>query len=113
MPTSSKGNAAILSGLTVLLTAMLIGGCEEYRAQSDAVVAEHGNAVAHNIAVHTINPWPPASRDAQIDVNGERILIGAERYKANKSIEPKGLATQKVSSGSASGGGASAGGGSP
>ena len=98
-------------GASVLCLATLgLSGCEDYRSRRDSVISEHGNAVAHNIAVQTIDPWPPASRDARIDVDGERALIGAERYKANKSLEPKGLATQKVSTGSGSSG--SSGGGS-
>jgi hypothetical protein len=91
---------------------LCLAGCEEYRARRDAVVAEHGNAVAHNIAVQTIDPWPPASGNTRIDVDGERILIGVDRYKANKSLEPKGLPTQRVSTGSG-GSGSGSGGTSP
>jgi hypothetical protein len=84
---------------TLTFAALGLGACEEYRLRSDSVIAEHGDAVAHNIAIQTIDPWPEASRKKRIDVDGERILVGVERYKANKSIEPKGLATQGVSTG--------------
>ena len=91
------------AAVALTFAALGLGACEEYRARIDSVIPEHGNAVAHNIAVHTIDPWPAASRNKHIDVDGERILIGAERYKAGKTIEPKGLATQGVSTGAAGG----------
>lgn len=84
---------------TLLLLGTVLAGCERYRAQRDSITAEHGNAVAHNIAVQTIDPWSAASRNNRINVDGERILVGTDRYKANKSIEPKGLSTQAVSTG--------------
>lgn len=80
----------------VAIGALGLAGCEEYQLRTDSIVAEHGNAVAHNIAVQTIDPWPKASRNSRIDVEGNRALIGIERYKENKSLEPKGLPTQRV-----------------
>jgi hypothetical protein len=71
-------------------------GCEEYRARRDGITFEHGNAIAHNIAVQTIDPWPPYVGNSRIDVDGRRLLIAAERYKENKSIPPRGLTTQSI-----------------
>ncbi len=81
----------------LLLAATLgLGACEEYRANRDSIIAEHGNAVSNNIAVQTIDPWPPAARNNRIDVDGERAAKAIERYKAGRVTEPKGLATQNV-----------------
>lgn len=99
---------AIGVGIFVLLSNTL-AGCEEYRARRDAVTFEHGNAVAHNIAVQTIDPWPAASRKKRIQIDGERTLIGVQRYKTNTSIQPKGLTTQTINSQSNSGTGAGTG----
>ena len=112
MPPTNKRAVGLLSGLGLCLTALGVTGCEEYRARRDLIVVESGEAVAHNIAVQTIDPWPVESRDTRIDIDGERILIGTERYKANKSIPPKGLSTQSVSTGSAGSGSVSSGGAS-
>ena len=103
MTGSNDAMRARIAAIALCFATLGLGACEEYRARSDSIIAEHGNAVAHNIAVQTIDPWPAASRNKHIDIDGERILIGAERYKANKSIEPKGLATQRVSTGSGGG----------
>ena len=78
------------------LALLTLTGCEQYRARRDSVSFEHGNAVAHNIAVQTVDPWPPQSKNSRIDIDGERQLIAIERYKANKSIPPRGLATQTI-----------------
>ena len=99
MARSNESMKTMLAAVALIFAGLNLGACEEYRARIDSVIPEHGNAVAHNIAVQTIDPWPAASRNKHIDIDGERILLGAERYKAGKSIEPKGLATQGVSTG--------------
>lgn len=68
-----------------------------YGARRDSITPEFGNSVAHNIAVQTIDPWPPNVRNSRINIDGERALIGIQRYKANKSIPPVGIGTQTVS----------------
>ncbi len=65
-----------------------------YRARRDSITPEHGNSVRRNIAIQTIDPWPPHVRNSRISIDGERALIGIQRYKANKSIPPVGLSTQ-------------------
>jgi hypothetical protein len=70
---------------------------DEYRRRSDSITFGHGNAVAHNIAVQTVDPWPHYVGKSRIDIDGERLLVGVSRYKANKSIPPKGLSTQQIS----------------
>lgn len=69
---------------------------DDYRARRDSITLQHGNSVAHNIAVQTIDPWPYYAARSRIDIDGDRLLIAIDRYKANKSIPPKGLTTQSV-----------------
>lgn len=97
----------LVSGGLLLVLATAVAGCEEYRARRDSVTFEHGNANAHNIAVQTIDPWPPASSNKRIQVDGERTLIGVQRYKSNTSIPPRGLSTQSINTqpGAVTGGG--------
>jgi hypothetical protein len=73
------------------------GDFDEYNSRSDSITLGHGNAVAHNIAVQTIDPWPRYVGNSRIDIDGERLMIGVARYKANKSLQPKSLATQDLS----------------
>ena len=68
----------------------------QYRARRDSITPGHGNSVSHNIAVQTVNPWPPNVNNSRIDVDGERLLLGIRRYQANRSIPPAGIATQSI-----------------
>jgi hypothetical protein len=124
-PTSRRRRAARLLGALALAQVVLgastgsahddfftddffFGDFDVYRRRSDSITFGHGNAVAHNIAVQTIDPWPPYVGRSRIDVNGERLLgrelgkqpsfVGGVRgYKENKSIPPKALSTQQIS----------------
>jgi hypothetical protein len=69
---------------------------ETYRWRGDSITIENGNAVNANIAIQTIDPWPPHVHNSRINIDGERALIGITRYKANKSIKPESLETQDV-----------------
>ena len=110
MQTSIDPFKARLLGAVLLASAGLgatssLAFDEQYRLRSDSITTGAGNAVAHNIAVQTIDPWPRSARKPYIDVDGERLEIAIERYKANKSIPPVGLSTQSIitpSSGSGS-----------
>lgn len=93
---------ARILGLPLLLVLVGIGlsGCYEddryrYLAHSDTVTLGAGNAAAVNAATHTIDPWPPESKDDRIDQDGKRAAIAVKRYETNTSIQPKGLTTTK------------------
>jgi len=69
---------------------------EYYRARRDSITFQNGNAIANNIAVQTVDPWPRSAGDSRIDVDGERLLIAGRRYQADKVEKPQGLATQSI-----------------
>ncbi len=69
---------------------------DDYRARRDSITFQHGNSVANNIAVQTINPWPDYVGRSRIELDADRAMIAIDRYKANKSIPPRGLTTQSV-----------------
>jgi len=79
--------------------AVALQGCYEdrYTAHRDAVTFGVGDSIAHNSAVHTIDPWPEASDNPDIGMDADRARIAIERYKQNKSIPPRGLSTTTVS----------------
>ena len=77
----------------VALSATLLSACRDtnpYTSRRDTIRLGAGDAMAHNRAVHTIDPWPVHAKNTRIDADGKRMLIAAERYQANKSIEPSG-----------------------
>jgi len=68
----------------------------DYGGRHDSITLQHGNSVAHNIAVQTINPWPDYVGNSRIELDSDRALLAIERYKLNKSIPPRGLTTQSI-----------------
>jgi hypothetical protein len=63
------------------LCLLALGACQDYLARKETIAWEAGNAVAANRAVHVIDPWPPASADARIEVSGRRVAEAIERYE--------------------------------
>ena len=84
------------------LGGLVLTGCrdypewDEYRARRDGITLEAGNAVRHNIAVQTIDPWPNHAGNTEIDIDGERATRTIERYKRGKVAEPEAPPTQSV-----------------
>ena len=81
---------------TVAVSMLTLGGCRErkygqYLHPRDTVSLSAGDVVAHNKAVHTIDPWPAHSRKAKHTTDGKRIMVGMERYQKNESLEPQGM----------------------
>ncbi|MEC9369358.1 MAG: hypothetical protein VX871_11785 [Pseudomonadota bacterium] len=91
--------ATALVAVCMTLPAVLLAGCREntYLNRRDTASFSSGDAKAANAAIQTIDPWPAYAKDTRLKHNGARIEVGMERYKQNKSIEPKGLATSKLS----------------
>ncbi len=82
----------------IAVSMLALGGCRErrygqYLHPRDTVSLSAGDAVAHNKAVQTIDPWPVYSRKANHLSDGKRILLGMERYQKNESLEPQGMET--------------------
>jgi hypothetical protein len=71
----------------------------DYGGPRDSITIHLGNSVANNIAVQTIDPWPPYAVKSRIDVDGQRLMIGMDRYKANRSLPPRSLSTQSNGNG--------------
>ncbi len=69
----------------------------DYRDRRDTISSAAGNANAANIAVQTIDPWPPYAKRTTNHLDGRRAAVGITRYQQNKSIDPKGLSTTTIS----------------
>jgi hypothetical protein len=85
-----------LSIAAVLFGAML-GGCSDlYWDRRDTVAFYSGDAPASNIAIHTIDPWPPAAAKRRLTANGELMQKAAERYRTNKTTPLRPIGTTPV-----------------
>ena len=65
--------------------------------RSDTITLGAGDAVAHNMAIHTIDPWPHWARNDRINMEGNRAALAIKRYQVNKSIPPQTLETSDIS----------------
>src|SRR5215831_18272006 len=97
---TTTNNAHLVTRLALVLLLAGAGGAsasdDEYLARRDSITPGAGNAVAHNRAVHTIDPWPRHVGNDRINVDGRRIQLGMRRYQANKSIPPRGVSTSST-----------------
>ena len=81
---------------TLLASVSMLGGCfenwdpahERYLRRSDFITLGAGDAVAHNKAVQTINPWPAWASNDRINMDGDRAYIAVRRYKEDKVKPP-------------------------
>ena len=83
----------------VLFAVAAVGGCAEpdlYLDRRDTISLHAGDAVAANIAVQTIDPWPRVAGNRDIPANGDRMQAAGERYRTGKVTAPKGLGTSSV-----------------
>jgi hypothetical protein len=96
MPRGDRAFRARTIAPALLLTALL-GACSDlYYDRREGVSFQAGNAVASNVAVETIDPWPPAAANRKIAGNGQRVQGAIERYRTNKVVPPQGTGTSSV-----------------
>ena len=77
----------------------MLAGCSSpdfYLDRRDSISFGAGDAVATNIITQTVDPWPRAAANRNIESNGERMQAAVERYRQNKVTPLKSLATSSV-----------------
>ncbi|MEJ2116914.1 MAG: hypothetical protein P8Y67_11895 [Alphaproteobacteria bacterium] len=70
---------------------------DDYFSRRDTITESAGDAMATNSVTHTIDPWPPHSKNTEIKIDGKRARLGISRYQSNKSASPKGLRGKSAS----------------
>ena len=100
--------------VAAVLLAVLLGGCSDlYWDRRDSIAFYAGDAPASNVAIHTIDPWPPAAAKRRLTANGELMQKAAERYRTDKTKPLRPLSATSVQVGIAPGSAAPAAGGTP
>jgi hypothetical protein len=93
-----------------LVFAGTLAGCAEpdlYFDRRDTISLHAGDAVAANIIVQTVDPWPRVAGNRDIAFNGDRMQAAGERYRTGKTTPLNSLSTSSVKfEGSGGGGGA-------
>ncbi len=64
-----------------------LAGCTDYLDRRETISYAAGNAIAHNQAVHMIDPWPAHAKNTRIDTSGERMARAVRRYETCYSKE--------------------------
>jgi hypothetical protein len=90
----SLRTGALAAALTL---GTVLSGCSDlYFDRRDTVAFGANNAVATDIALQTIDPWPPASANKSFTTNGPRAAGAIERYRTGKIIQPEGSSTSSA-----------------
>ena len=76
----------------------LAAGCSDiYYDRRDTLSLAAGDAVATNIATHTIDVWPIEAGEQRIVTSGQKAQGAVERYRTNKVTPPVGTGTSSIS----------------
>ena len=75
----------------LLATAAGLAGC----AAPKTLNTSFGNATAHNIAMHIIDPTPADPNLPAPDMNGQRAFGALDRYLKGQTIQPERLTTTR------------------
>jgi hypothetical protein len=72
----------------------IVGSCSDmYYDRRETLLFGADDAVASNIAVQTIDPWPPYVYNRRAPANGERVAAAIKRYRTGRVYTPIGNGT--------------------
>lgn len=95
---SQAANVRRLMLLALASFGALAAGCSDiYYDRRETVSLNAGDAVATNIATHTIDVWPIEAGEQRIVTSGQKAQGAVERYRTNKVTAPVGTGTSSVS----------------
>jgi hypothetical protein len=80
----------------VLLGSFLAGCSDIYYDRRETVSFAANDATASAQATQTIDPWPRAGANRNIESNGARVAGAIERYRTGQIIQPKGMSTSSA-----------------
>jgi hypothetical protein len=84
------------------LCAIGLAGCNQYWERKDTISFAAGDAVAHNSALETPDPWPHGVYDEAILSNGNHAQRAVERYRLEGAASQGGPAAASQASTAAS-----------
>jgi len=74
-----KGHRTIMP---LCLAGFLLAACSsDYVNRDDKISLDVGDAVAHNKAVHIIDPWPHHAERTATDTDSKRMIVAVEKYE--------------------------------
>jgi hypothetical protein len=85
-------------GVTGALLALGLAGCSEYVERRESLTQTSGEAVARNLLVHTIDPWPIEAFDPRITSSGARMQRVVRKYECGDAGTRGGQASSTTES---------------
>jgi hypothetical protein len=83
-----------IATLGILIASTALAGCSDiYYDRRETVAPGAADAVASNMAVQTVDPWPRNVADQNISMNGSRAELAIQRYRTGRVISPSGAGT--------------------
>jgi hypothetical protein len=80
-----------------LMLVLALAACSDiYYDRRQTVSFHSGDAVEVNKIAQTVDPWPLAAGNRNIESNGVRMQSAIERYRTNRVIPPQGTGTSSV-----------------
>jgi len=72
----------------------IVSACSDiYYDRRETIHFGAADAVATNIALQTVDPWPPGSSNRNAPTNGDRVAAAIVRYRTGRVIPPVGSGT--------------------
>jgi hypothetical protein len=78
-----------ITAAILLALAIAAAGCTDYMHHRETISLHTGEAVRANIAIQTLDPWPPHAYETRIRHHGGRMRHAAERYNAGPDDNKK------------------------
>jgi hypothetical protein len=86
-----------LSAVLLLSAGGLLAGCSDiYYDRRESISKGAADAVASNLAVQTIDPWPRYVANQNIAMNGDRAALAIDRYRHGRVLPPGGTGTSSA-----------------
>lgn len=96
--------SALNKAAIAALVAAALAGCSAnpvvdpngYLDRRDQISLTAGDAVANNIAIQMVDPWPAYAGQREIGFDGQKMQTAVERYRNNRVIPPRGIAASGI-----------------
>jgi hypothetical protein len=86
-----------LSVMLLVGASGFLAGCSDiYYDRRETISSGAADAVASNIAVQTVDPWPPNVANQNIAMNGDRAALAIDRYRHGRVLSPSATGTSSA-----------------
>lgn len=79
-----------------MMVPCMLSGCADYLNRYESITLATGDAQRHNLMLHTVNPFNPASQNTKIESDGSRAAEVVRRYRVPSSDQPQQNITVNV-----------------